>query len=62
MIGSIPVARVRGVITMANHVENQHTSSEVDYVPKAVVDLAGIILSSMNYSITLVVLNPCREL
>lgn len=62
MIGSIPVARVRGVITMANHVENQHTSSEVDYVPKAVVDLAGNILTSMNYSGILVVSNPSGQL
>jgi hypothetical protein len=43
---------------MANHVENRHTSSEVDYVPRAVVDLAGNILTSMNYSSILVVLNP----
>ena len=40
---------------IANDIENRHTSSEVDYGPRAVVDFAGIILSSMNYSITLVV-------
>lgn len=43
---------------MANDIETRHTSSEVDYSPRAVVDLAGNILTSMNYSDTLVVLNP----
>ena len=48
---------------MANRLERPHTSSEVDYSPRAVVDLAGHILTSMNYSITLVVLlNPCCQL
>lgn len=47
---------------IADDIENRHTSSEVGCGPRAVVDLAGIILTSMNYSITLVVLNPCREL
>jgi hypothetical protein len=46
---------------MANYIESRHTSSEVDYGPRAVVDLAGIILTSMNYSGTLVVLNPCCQ-
>lgn len=43
---------------MANDIQSRHTSSEVDCIPRAVVDLAGNILTSMNYSSTLVLLNP----
>lgn len=39
---------------IANGIESRRTSSEVDYRPRAVVDLAGIILTSMNYSIATV--------
>jgi TRAP-type mannitol/chloroaromatic compound transport system permease small subunit len=45
--------------TKANHVASSFTNSEVDHRTRAAVDLAGIVLISMNYSTTLVVLNPC---
>ena len=47
---------------IANDIESRHTSSEVGYGARAVVDLAGIILTSMNYIITFVVMDPCCEL